>query len=793
MKKFLTLLVLLFSAITFAQTGYQKPPQVLQDILLAPPTPSVTINDDGTYMLLLDRTSYPSVEELAMPEVKLAGMRISPKNFAPTRLGFNTKITIQNIKTGSLKNVNGVPANLKAINFKWNNQGNKFLFAQVNTDEVDLYMVDVLTASAKKINTKPLNIIFGDAYSWLNNNDILYQTIVKPASQMPMPSLMPKGPSTQENIGKAAPSPTYQDLLKTPYDEELFEFLATSQLYKYSNNQSVAFAKPAMYSSTQISPDNNFVLTTSIQKPFSYLVTVGDFPTHYIVYDKSGNAIKTLFKNPSSEGVPIGYDNVENFPRNIGWANSEAATIEYVQALDGGVFKTEAAFHDEIFTWVAPFTNPAKSFLKVPNRYRGHSFDLANNAYVYDGNTAKKQSVLYTYKEGVLAPIITRSVDDGYNFLGTLVTTNNKYNQNVVFTKNNGDVLLFNNNDGASANGSFPFLSTYTISTKAKEKIWACEDKKFEQVTKMVDADKNIFITRSESVTEPANYFWNENGTKKQLTTFTDPTTFLRKVKKEKIKYKRVDGVDLAATVYMPEGFDATKDKPLPVFMWAYPREFKNAADAAQVRGSKYTFTRINWGSPIFWVTQGYCVMDETEFPIVGEGTKESNDNFIQQLEWNAKAAINKIAELGYGDSSRVGVGGHSYGSFMTANLLAHTKLFKAGIARSGAHNRTLTPFGFQNERRTYWEAPQVYFDMSPFSFANQIKTPLLLIHGEMDNNPGTFPIQSERLYNAVKGHGGTVRLVTLPYESHGYQGKENLLHMLWEMDNWLNKWVRGK
>jgi dipeptidyl aminopeptidase/acylaminoacyl peptidase len=267
----------------------------------------------------------------------------------------------------------------------------------------------------------------------------------------------------------------------------------------------------------------------------------------------------------------------------------------------------------------------------------------------------------------------------------------------------------------------------------------------------------------------------------------------LRKVKKEKITYKRSDGVDLTATVYMPADFKPGVDKPLPVFMWAYPREFKSAADAAQVRGSQNTFTRIGWGSIVFHVTQGYCIMDETEFPIVGEGDKEPNDNFVEQLEMNARAAIEKIAALGYGDSSKVAVGGHSYGSFMTANLLAHTNLFKAGIARSGAHNRTLTPFGFQNERRTYWQAPEIYFKMSPFSYADKIKTPLLLIHGDADNNPGTFPIQSERLYNAIKGNGGTVRYVSLPYESHGYQGRENILHMLWEQQQWLDKWLKGK
>jgi dipeptidyl aminopeptidase/acylaminoacyl peptidase len=291
------------------------------------------------------------------------------------------------------------------------------------------------------------------------------------------------------------------------------------------------------------------------------------------------------------------------------------------------------------------------------------------------------------------------------------------------------------------------------------------------------------------------NYYLRDlkNKDMKQLTSFANPYPQLDGVSKEKIHYKRADGVDLTGDLYLPKGFDPKKDKPLPVFIWAYPAEYNSAADAAQVRGSEHHFTLINWASPIFYVTQGYAVLNNAEMPIVSlDKTKKPNDDFINQLTMNAEAAINKLVEMGVGDRDRVAVGGHSYGAFMTANLLAHTKLFKAGIARSGAYNRSLTPFGFQNEDRTYWDDPKLYYDMSPFSYANQIKTPLLLIHGDADDNTGTFPIQSERLFDAIKGFGGTVRYVSLPYEAHGYRGKENLLQMLYEQNQWLNKYVKN-
>jgi dipeptidyl aminopeptidase/acylaminoacyl peptidase len=264
-------------------------------------------------------------------------------------------------------------------------------------------------------------------------------------------------------------------------------------------------------------------------------------------------------------------------------------------------------------------------------------------------------------------------------------------------------------------------------------------------------------------------------------------------VTKEKIQYKRADGVTLTGDLYLPKGYNKEKEGKLPVLIWAYPAEYNSAADAAQVRGSEHRFTFLSGGSPVFYVTQGYAVLNNAEMPIVANAENgKPNDNFIEQLTMNAAAAIQTLEERGVGDPSRVAVGGHSYGAFMTANLLAHTKLFKAGIARSGAYNRTLTPFGFQNEDRTYWQAPDLYNKMSPFSYANQIKTPLLLIHGELDNNTGTFPIQSERMYNAIKGHGGTARYITLPYESHGYTGKENLLHVLAEQLEWMERFVKG-
>ena len=511
------------------------------------------------------------------------------------------------------------------------------------------------------------------------------------------------------------------------------------------------------------------------------------------ITDITMNQIKLLAKLPSSELAPTGFDNVLNAPRRYSWFDNDPATVSWIEPLDSGIMKKKMDFHDAAYTLSAPFNGTAKLIAKTEMRMFGITDVNKDIIFITEGSQSKQKRKLSNLNPltGIMDVLYDRSTNDAYNDPGTPVLEKNRYGVNAVKLINGN--TLFMRGNGASSKGDLPFLNTFNIITKETKELWRCEEPYYESVSSVLDYDKLLVITNRQSQDEQPNYYLKDlkNKTTKAITSFPDPQPGLRGISKQKITYKRQDGIDLAADLYLPKGYNVAKDGPLPVIMWAYPREFKSAADASQIRGSKYTFTRVGYGSVVFWATQGYAVMDNTEFPIVGEGDKQPNDNFVDQLRWSAEAAINKIAEMGVGDRNKVAVGGHSYGAFMTANLLGHSSLFKAGIARSGAYNRTLTPFGFQNEERTYWQAPEVYFNMSPFSFADKIKTPLLMIHGEADNNPGTFPIQSERLYNAIKGHGGTVRFVQLPFESHGYAAKENILHMLWEQNQWLNRYVK--
>lgn len=794
MKKILLIVCAICTTSLYAQDAveYQTPPKEIYDLVMAKPTPGVTFDSKGRYMLILGRSDMPSVEDLAQPELRIAGLRINPNNFGPSRSAYTTGITIKEVATGKEFSISGLPANLKAGNLQWSPDEDKVAFTNTTNSVIDIYVIDIKTRKASKINKSAANFVLNAVFDWIDNNTLIYAAVNKPVSLAPKKPLAPKGPVVQQNLGKVAASATFQDLIKSPFDETQFEYYATTQLIKNTNGVETKIGSPAIYSSVSASPDKKYLLIKKIDKPFSYLVTAFGFNSTMVVTDMNVNTVKLLAKLPSSEGTPRGNDNVLNAPRGYNWLDNSPATVRWIEPLDSGLIKKKMDYHDAAYILAAPFTGGPKELVKTPERMYNVT-DVSNGSFfITEGSRAKHRTKMSRLTaDGKMEVLIDRSTDDAYNDPGTPLTGKNKYGRETPRLLNGSQLVM--RGMGASAKGDLPFLSTFDINTKETKQLWRCEEPYYETVTTVLDYEKMLIITNKQSQTEQPNYYIRDlkNNSAKAVTAFADPQPGLRGITKQKITYKRKDGVDLAADVYLPKDYDS-KNGPLPVMMWAYPREFKSASDAAQLRGSKYTFTRVGSGSIVFWATQGYAIMDNTEFPIVGEGDKQPNDNFVEQLAWSAEAAIDKIVDMGIGDRNRVAVGGHSYGAFMTSNLLAHTKLFKAGIARSGAYNRTLTPFGFQNEERTYWQAPEVYNAMSPFSHADKIKTPLLLIHGEADNNPGTFPIQSERLYNAVKGHGGTVRFVQLPFESHGYAAKENILHMLWEQNMWLNKYVKN-
>ncbi len=770
--------------------GYKTPPKDILDLVTAKPTPSVFTDSKGRWMVLGERSDMPTIEEMAQPELRIAGLRLNPRNFGPSRAASFTGLELKEIASGKTFSISGLPSNLRASSIQWSPDESKLAFTHTTNNRIDLYVVDIAAHTARKINSQPLNAILGSPYTWVGSS-ILYKAVPDEPRTLSQPGA-PSGPVVQENNGKAAASRTYQDLIRSQWDEEAFDYLSSAQLVLHNGSSEKNLGGKARYWGLSVSPNDQYVMVTTIERPFSYLVQVNGFPQTVAVMDLNGTIVRTLAKNPSSEGQPIGFDDAETYARDFEWRSDEPATIVYVQALDKGLGRSKSEYRDAVLQVNTTGNEAPKELFRTRKRFRGILWGDKDMAIFTEAffSDRKVRMNRFNPTTGAVDSLYERSSNDAYSDIGSPVLTKNAFGEDVLLVRKDGSLLLASS--GAGPKGDMPLLQTWNLKNGQKKVLWQSADGTFETPVTVIDGEKMVFITRRESPTQTPNYYLHQGKKETALTSFTDPYKALEGVIKQKISYKRADGIDLTGDLYLPKGYDAKKDGPLPVLMWAYPREYKSAADAAQVRGSKYTYTRINYGSPIFWVTQGYAVLDNAEMPIVGEGGKEPNDVFIPQLYLNAHAAIQALAKMGVGDSNRVAVGGHSYGAFMTANLLAHTNLFKAGIARSGAYNRTLTPFGFQSEERTYWQAPEVYNSMSPFTYADKIKTPLLLVHGEMDNNPGTFPIQSERLYNAIKGHGGTVRYLVLPYESHGYSAKENILHLLYEQNAWLEKWVKN-
>ncbi|MBC5775366.1 S9 family peptidase [Pontibacter sp. KCTC 32443] len=777
---------------------YQRPPQTIADIIDAPATPGVSINAKGDLMLLLERPGYPSIEELAQPESRLAGLRINPATNGQSRTSSISNIKIKQVKGGQESQITGLPKNARLSYVTWSPDEKYIAFTNTVANGIELWIADISAKQAKKLTEAKINDAYsGTPFEWTSDSRALVVKFVdEKRGEMPKPALAPAGPTIQQNIGKAKPSRTYQDLLKNRNDEQLFDYYMQTQLKLVTvDGAQQPIGKPGIVKSVDVSPDGQYLLVQTIQKPYSYLVPSYYFPYNVEVWSRDGKVVKQLAQLPLAEDIPIAFDAVAKGPRSYSWRPDKAASLYWAEAQDGGDANKEVEVRDIVYTLDAPFAAKPAKLAATKYRYRGvqwgENLALVNERWWK--TRAERVSMVDPSKPNKATVLIERSYEDGYNDPGSPVFTKNKYGRSVLLTDKKGQ-HIYMISEGGSPEGNRPFLSEFNLKSKKANILFRSEAPYYERPVDIIDLEKKQIITRRESEKDAPNYFVRDLGKKQltQVTAFPHPTPQLEGVQKEMLQYERNDGVKLNAVLYLPKDYKKG-DAPLPMLMWAYPREFKNAATAGQVKSSPYEFTRISSGSPLFWVTQGYAVLDRTDMPIVGEGDAQPNDTYNEQLVASAKAAIDKVVSMGVVDPKRIAVGGHSYGAFMTANLLAHSNLFAAGIARSGAYNRTLTPFGFQQEERSYWEAPEVYFRMSPFSFADKVKTPILLIHGEADNNSGTFPIQSERFYNALKGHGATTRLVFLPHESHGYAAKESILHMLWEMDTWLNTYVKNR
>jgi len=802
MKLKLSMLFLLVGLTGFSQEEltYQKPSKEILDLADYERAPSVTMDTKKEYMLLSYRNTYKTLDELNQEEMRLGGLRINPITNISSTVTYINNLKVRKIKDKNEIQVTGLPQNPKISNISWSPDEKKIAFTHTTATGVELWVLDMASAKATRLTDATVNANMGGPFSWYRDNQNLLVKMLPKNRPALIDSKkdLPKGPTVSTSDGSKSQNRTYQDLLKNKTDETNFETLVTSELYKIDlNGKSSLYKSADLYAGEGFSPDGNYIMITTIQKPFSYIVPLSRFPMKSIVYDLTGKEVKVVNEVPLSEIMPKGFMATRKGKRSMNWRSDAPATLYYVDALDGGDPANKVDFRDEVFLWQAPFTSNPTSLAKTAQRYGGIVWGNNTTAILYDQwyDTRNEKTYLINPSNPGQAPkvIFDRNSQDIYSDPGSFETVKNQYGRQVLALENDNAFLI---GEGHTKNGQFPFIDEFNIKTLKAKRLYqsAYKDKK-ESIFSIEDFKKGDVLVQIQSKSEYPNYYFRNIKKKNeltQITNFKNPFESIKNVHKEVIKYKRKDGVELSGTLYLPVGYDMKKKEKLPLLIWAYPEEYKDKNSAGQSSQNPNEFTFPNYGSFVYWVAKGYVVLDDASFPIIGEGSTEPNDTFISQLVDNAAAAIDAVDKLGYINRKKVAVGGHSYGAFMTANLLTHSDLFACGIARSGAYNRTLTPFGFQSEQRNYWEVPQIYNTMSPFMTADKMKTPLLLVHGDADNNPGTFTLQSERYFQALKGLGAPVRLLLLPKESHGYAAKENILHLLWEQDQFLEKHLKN-
>ena len=795
----ITAVLLAFIGFVGAQENitYQKPSAEILQLADYERPPSVFMDSQREWLIFSYRNTYKTLDELNQEEMRLGGLRINPTTNISSTMTYVNNLKIRKINDKSEVQVKGLPANAQIAYTSFSPDEKKLAFTNTTKNGVELWILDLASATASKVTSDHLNANLGSPYTWYKDSQNLLVRVIPSNREKLIDSSkdLPTGPIVSTSDGKVSQNRTYQDLLKNPQDEANFDALTKSELHKVSLNGTVTkFKDSDIYTGMSFSPDGNYLMLTTIQKPYSYIVPLSRFPMTSTVYDANGNTVKVVNEVPLNEIMPKGFSSVRTGKRSMGWADNQPSTLVFTEALDDGDQAKKVEYRDEIFTWEAPFNNQPKSFFKTKQRYGGVDWSNANYAVVseYWYDTRNTKSFLVNLANGEYKVIEDRNSQDVYSDPGRFNTTRNEFGRNVIDIKNGKAYLI---GEGFTKEGQKPFIDEFDLSSLKKTRLYTSNLKNAkESIIDILDIKKGDILVSQQSATQYPNTFKRnmKSGKATPVTTFANPFASLGNVYKEVIKYKRNDGVELSGTLYLPANYDRkNKKEKLPLLIWAYPTEFVDRSSAGQVTHNPNDFTFPSYGSFIYWVTKGYAVLDDASFPIIGENKEEPNDTFIQQLVANGKAAIDAVDNLGYIDRSKVAVGGHSYGAFMTANLLTHSNDYACGIARSGAYNRTLTPFGFQREQRNYWDVPEVYNTMSPFMNAHKMKTPMLLIHGDADNNPGTFTLQTERYFQALKNLGAPVRMVLLPKESHGYAAKESVLHTLWEQEQFLEKCLK--
>ena len=799
-------------------SAYNQPPREILDVMRAPSPPSPSLSPTRDRLMLVTMEEYPSIAKVATPYMRLAGVRIEAGNRSQhdTPGGYGippcvSAIDLVQVADGATTAVK-LPADACPRRPMWSADGQRFAFENITATAVELWVGDAKTGAVRRLPGVRLNQMFGDQVQWMPDQKTLLVKLVHAQKAPPPAPPGSDGPGIQESLGATGQSSTYEnrDTLRNRHDEALFEHYGKSQLalVDAASGKITPIGKPGLYEELDVAPDGRHAVVTEIRPPYSYVTTFDRFPKQIDLWDlaaskgKAANpvlreiAALPLADRVPNRGVPTG-------PRNFTWRPTEAATLVWAEALDGGDPKVQAAQRDKLVMLKAPFKGEPVEIARTEQRYAGLAWsEQPGTALLTDYDVNRKWRRTWQIdvdNAGAARRLVwDMSTDEKYADPGLPVRRTLANGFSVI--RQDGDAIYLAGT-GSSPEGDRPFLDRFDLQSRKAERLFRSTASAYEQFIGFANDDTRRLLTWYQSAAETPNALVRTVGsatpgaagepsyasTSVALTRLADPSPQVRQIKKRLVKYKRADGVDLSFTLYTPPGYkEGTR---VPTILNAYPLDYADASKAGQTTGSQATFTRLRQYRLL--LLSGYAIIDSAAFPIVGDPRK-AYDTYTEQLVANAKAAVDEAVRLGVTDPDRVGVTGHSHGALMTANLLAHSTLFKAGAATSGSYNKSLTPFGFQNERRSVWEAPDVYTKASTFFYADKLKTPLLIVHGGDDANPGTTPLQSTKLYEAIRGNGGTTRLVMLPYEPHWYAARESNEQLIYEMLRWFDKYVKN-
>ena len=792
--------------------GYRTPPDPLLKVMRAPLPPEVMVDPTGRTLMLIDSDPYPSIERVAEPYLKLGGVRIEPRTRArhDRSNGYGIRTCVLGV---SLVDVESrvsrrlaLPADGCVGELAWSPDGRRFVFENTVADHVELWVGETETGHLRRIEGVRLSTILGTAVHWAGGSERLVAKVI-PADQGPAPerSAAEAGPRISEAVAGKGESSTYEarDTLANPHEEALFDYFVAAQLVRIDlpSGKAEPIGAAGPIARVEVAPDGVHALVETLQRPYSYVTTHERFARRVDVIDVPTGRAVTIASLPAADRVPV--RGVPEGPRTLGWLSREPATLIWPEALDQGDWKVEVPHRDRVMRLRAPFTSPPEELVRTAQRFAGLAeHDGSSEAFLMelDANRRPVRVSLMDLASPMPAArtVWEYSMDERYANPGTPLFKPLPNGASVV--RREGDFVFLSGAGGSEA-GDRPFLDRYDLRSSTTQRQFRSEFNAYERVLHVSDDGRRL-LTLRESQTEPPNVFVRSLGepvqapadgeavvasTAAPVTQTPDPTPEVRGIRRQLVNYKRKDGVDLSFTLYLPLGYQ--EGTRVPAVLYAYPRDFADPTQAGQVTGSQQTFTRLRRHSLL--LLAGYAVIDNTAFPIVGD-PRTAYDTYLQQLVDNAQAAVDKAVEMGVVDRDRIGVTGHSHGALMTANLLAHSDLFRAGVASSGGYNKTLTPFGFQNERRSLWKAKDVYEQASTYFHADKVDEPLLIVHGEDDANPGTEPVQSPKLFQAIRGNGGTARLVMLPYEPHWYAARESNEHFTTEMLEWFDRWVKN-